>query len=251
MEKSVSSTMFYLTLPSNSSADAFHKKNTQSEFKTQLPEPIDLQGDWEVGLAEIQYPSSWYNLPCDQFVRIGTLDIEIEEGYYHSFQDLFECINKQIKKKLNTKPGASVRFEYLPSKKVMVRNNENVTVTLSKAFGEMMGFQRFYNALIRFFYISETVKSDFTADINQGKHHLYVYSDIVEPHVVGDVKVRLVRIVPVEKGDIVTKQYENIQYFPVMIKKFNTIEINIKDDMNTPIAFNHGKTIVTLHFRKV
>ena len=56
--------MFYLTLPSNSSADAFDKKNTQSEFQIQLPEPIELKGDWEVGLAEIQYPSSWYNIPC-------------------------------------------------------------------------------------------------------------------------------------------------------------------------------------------
>ena len=68
---------------------------------------------------------------------------------------------------------------------------------------------------------------------------------------VGDVKVRSVRIVPVEKRDIVTKQYENIQYFPVMIKKFNTLEINIKDNTDTPIKFNHGKTIVTLHVRIV
>ena len=36
----------------------FPKKNTQSEFKIQLPEPIDLQGDWEVVLVEIQHRNS-------------------------------------------------------------------------------------------------------------------------------------------------------------------------------------------------
>lgn len=45
--------MFYLTLPSNSSADSFDKKNTKSVFQTQLPEPNELKGDREVGLAEI------------------------------------------------------------------------------------------------------------------------------------------------------------------------------------------------------
>ena len=151
--------MFYLTLPSNSSAKVFHKENTQSEFKTQLPEPIDLQGDWEVGLAEIQYPSSWYNLPCNQFVQIGALNIEIEEGYYHSFQDLFEWINKQIKKKLDTRPGASVRFEYLPSKKVMLKNNENVTVTVSKEFGEKKELKRveYFVSIIVFINVKKEI----------------------------------------------------------------------------------------------
>ena len=50
--------------------------------------------------------------------------------------------------------------------------NENVTVTVSKAFGEMMGLQKFYNTLSFAFYIREMVKSDFTADINEGKHHV-------------------------------------------------------------------------------
>lgn len=79
---------------------------------------------------------------------------------------------------------------------------------------------------------------------------LTVMSVLSLPHIVGDVNVQLLRIVPVEHGDFVTKTYENIQYFPVLIKSFQTIEINIKDDMGVPIEFNHGKTIVTLHFRQ-
>ena len=72
--------MFYLTLPSKSSADAFHEKNIKSEFKTQLPEPVDI--------------------PCGEFVHIGDLRID--------------TINKQIQEKLDLRNGCDVIFEYLP-----------------------------------------------------------------------------------------------------------------------------------------
>ena len=53
--------MFYLTLPSNSSMDYF-PDNTLTHFTTRLPQMIDLDGSWEIGLAEIQYPHSWHNI---------------------------------------------------------------------------------------------------------------------------------------------------------------------------------------------
>jgi hypothetical protein len=53
--------MFYLTLPSNSSMD-YIPDNTLTNFTTRLPQMMDLDGSWEIGLAEIQYPHSWYNI---------------------------------------------------------------------------------------------------------------------------------------------------------------------------------------------
>ena len=49
--------MFYLTLPSNSSMNYF-----PTHYTTKLPKILDLDGAWEIGLAEIQYPHSWYNV---------------------------------------------------------------------------------------------------------------------------------------------------------------------------------------------
>ena len=60
----------------------------------------------------------------------------------------------------------------------------------------------------------------------------------------------LLRIVPVGKGEIVTKQFQHIHYYPVLTKRFQTIEINIKDTTDTPIRFEHGISVVILHFRK-
>jgi hypothetical protein len=51
--------MFYLTLPSNSSMNYF-PNNTLTHYTTKLPKLMDMDGTWEIGLAEIQYPHSWY-----------------------------------------------------------------------------------------------------------------------------------------------------------------------------------------------
>ena len=52
---------FYVTLPSNSSMQYFPDHKT-SNFVTKLSTTLQLDGDWEVGLAEIDYPHTWYNI---------------------------------------------------------------------------------------------------------------------------------------------------------------------------------------------
>ena len=39
-----------------------YPQNKTSEFTVKLIKSIDLEGPWEVGVAEIQYPNSWYNI---------------------------------------------------------------------------------------------------------------------------------------------------------------------------------------------
>ena len=72
--------MFYLTLPSNSSQEYF-PDNTLTHYFTKLPQAIDLKGvDWEVGLVEMQYPHTWYNIQEDE----GWVDIRTEaDGVVH------------------------------------------------------------------------------------------------------------------------------------------------------------------------
>jgi len=68
---------FYLTLPSNSAAS-----NSDANFTTLLPIQISLDGEWEVGLAEIIYGNKWYNFDSNnnQIVlrdRVSNTDIVI------------------------------------------------------------------------------------------------------------------------------------------------------------------------------
>ena len=36
--------------------------NKTSNFLTKLPRTLQLDGEWEVGPAEIDYPHTWYNI---------------------------------------------------------------------------------------------------------------------------------------------------------------------------------------------
>ena len=49
--------------------------NKTSNFLTKLPRTLQLDGEWEVGLAEIDYPHTWYNIhEGNNYVEIYVLD---------------------------------------------------------------------------------------------------------------------------------------------------------------------------------
>ena len=52
---------FYLTLPSNASLNVFPNNKT-SGHRVKLPQSVELDGNWEVGLYSIFYPNTWYTL---------------------------------------------------------------------------------------------------------------------------------------------------------------------------------------------
>ena len=88
-------------------------------------------------------------------------------------------------------------------------------------------------------------------DLQRGFYSLFVY-DIVEPVVVGDVRTPLLRVVNISgrEGLTVSRIYQNVQYLPIQRKQFDTIEIDIRDDTGEKVAFERGKVIVVLHFRR-
>ena len=53
--------IFFIRLPSNSSINIYPENRTCS-YVTKLPDEIHLTGRWEIGLKEIQYPLSWFNI---------------------------------------------------------------------------------------------------------------------------------------------------------------------------------------------
>ena len=54
-------TELYVTLPSKTSMQYFPDNKT-SNFVTKLSRTLQLDGEWEVGLAEIDCPHTWYNI---------------------------------------------------------------------------------------------------------------------------------------------------------------------------------------------
>ena len=67
---------FYLTLPSNSDGQEF-PNNASNSYKVRLPDPLRLEGEWEVGLTAISLPDvapqvkSMIKFKTDNFLRVG------------------------------------------------------------------------------------------------------------------------------------------------------------------------------------
>ena len=65
---------FYVTLPSNSSVQYFPDNKT-SNFVTKLPRTLQLDGEWEVGPPEIDYPHTWYNINDERILWKSTFQM--------------------------------------------------------------------------------------------------------------------------------------------------------------------------------
>jgi hypothetical protein len=53
---------FYITLTSNVKSLYTNNDNTVANFITPLPHTLHLSGEWEVGLKDVYYTKSWYNV---------------------------------------------------------------------------------------------------------------------------------------------------------------------------------------------
>ena len=82
--------------------------------------------------------------------------------------------------------------------------------------------------------------------------NIFTYTDIIKGQYHGDVVVPVLRTVTVKgkHGSYVSKNFERPHYVPLNKKIFDTVGINIRDEAGYLVAFEHGKMIITLHFRQ-
>ena len=100
--------------------------------------------------------------------------------------------------------------------------------------------------------ITKNTEALLPVDLEAGFHAMYLYTDIIEPQLVGDSKVSLLKVVKCsgEFMDNVSVNFPNLQYVPVNVKSFETVVIDIKDDTWEKVPFELRKVIVTLHFKQ-
>jgi hypothetical protein len=254
--------MFYLVLPSNSSFD-FYPDNTVANYTTRLPRDIELSGEWEVGLEEIQYSHNWFSIqPSDAVVFAYSLGSEssdggdndewhyrnLDPGYYANKGEIVDAMVKELKTS-----GVVGEWDISWDAKndvVCLNIPANMKFMMHKDLNPLLGFSEKSGLLS----LHSNTKSYSTSKgtLNQHLSALYVYCNIVKPRVVGDSMVSLLRSVPVTKkhGENVFKSFHNVHYVPLSTRNFHDIEIDIRDDTGTRIPFEGGRVVVTLHFRK-
>jgi hypothetical protein len=251
---------FYLTLPSDSSV-AYYPENTIARYVTKLPERIRLDGDYEVGLSEIAYPHTWYNVDNeDERYWIGAFNIvtnefliskvSIKSGYYGDGDAFASSLTHQTTRAFADIPDISVKFtfvEHIDRIRMRIQNSNDTIVVLSSELLEFLGFRR---------KLMVTKDMDLNGsvafDVNRGLNLMYVYCDIAADSTVGDIKAPLLRVCNVsgEHGRVVHVTYVRPHYVPVGRREFDTVEIAINNELGKPMPFEFGKSVVTLHFRR-
>lgn len=243
---------FTLVLPSNASMDIW-PDNKLSHFKVRLPQRFVLSPDWKVGLTDISFTKSWFNLGPGNEIRIksGNDSVigKVNPGNYESPEQLVEELTRLVvgKWKKPQKP----KFLIDPnSKKLKIEydgdKSEKFEIEFSHELSNILGCSSFN--LASEFNPSKPI------NLNQAYTNLFVYCDLVDPIIIGDTTGPLLRVVnarPLEHfGTHITETFDKPYYLPLAHTSFQEIEVYIRTDIGLPPHFNFGRVVVTLHFRK-
>ena len=258
---------FHITLPSNVITDAF-PNNTSSDYEIPLPTAIDFGGStYEVALAEIFFPHTWYNIPdtlrtvsfrwIGRAANVGlkkfSRDKEIPPGYYGTAQELVKALE-------SLKPDDyKGRFSLNP-----VNNLVQITavawqeVWMDKRLAQILGFKvpNTNEMLVKFVHSGSrdrTVhKAEFMCDPNPTSHAVFVYCSIIQESLLGMQYARLLRMVPTrgEHGKTLHFAFDKPLFVEIPYDRISSIRLTLCDDQGQAMKFTAGKTICRLHFRR-
>lgn len=250
-----------------------------SNYKTKLAKDIHLNvSEWEVGLAEFIYPNSWSNITEGTF-KVRKLENhkwifaagKIPVKQYENAEDLVEYLKDAVSKVLGIEQRNEIHIKYIDNtRRLKVNIREGYALELSHQLSQSLGFgDNHKKCIIHNLHENEMgetcdrnviksnndekITSPFIVDVNRGLRSIFIHCNIVQPQLVGDLYVPLLRTVAVkgQTDDVVSEAFSNIHYMSIERSTFQEIEIHITDDLGRTIPFQHGRVIVKLHFRRI
>lgn len=264
---------FYITLASNSSMD-YYKDNKTSNFTVQLPKTLTLDGKWKVALAEIYYQNTFHNVSegsnligfrfkstsksFEMFDRECLQKFSIKINTYKNIEELLYAINWTfmgfISKNTNVDDTNSLLKYNERSGKVLV------TEVAKKVFSDIyfnnrlaviLGFNPDQNA------VNEDDEENIrTANLSFGiPDNMLVYCDIIDPQLFAHTTAKVMRVVNIDKknkdfGEACHKEFQRLQYLPILKKEFENISIELRDKTGMLMPFEYGTSMIVLHFIK-
>ena len=204
---------FYETLPSNASKELF-KANTSSCYTVDLAKPIELTGEWMVGLCEFIYPRTWYNLHGDaSYVELNRTTKEPQPtiilkfgrgGYYSRPKELMDQLVPAVKK---YDPSFDASFSNT-TKCLDVKGDRRYKIKAFPPLAYMLGIK------VNEWWTLSKRSTPYPCDLNAGIYNLFLYMDIVQYQPVGDSHSPLLSVVNVkgDYGDVVSLRYNTIHY---------------------------------------
>ena len=281
-------TNFYLTLPSDASMSS-HPQNNGGEYTVDLPNSIHINShSWECALVEIILNQDWVDIiQSDIWAAVCINDKEgggwsvckldflpvKSKVHYESGKDFVETgllpLLRDLLKSANVTGGEG--FE------IKVSRKEHVTISLKR--GGMLKHTtkmpiriELSSACLRILGIAQdqlkegrylqtdadgalsSVTSRFPIKLARSVTSLWVYSNIIKPHITGHMLTPLLRVIPVDKTaerDISrVLQFDTPYYFSLNVDYIESINISIYNaGGQEPLKFA-SPVVCKLHFRR-
>ncbi|KAI1297697.1 hypothetical protein HDE_04553 [Halotydeus destructor] len=219
-----------------------------ARFTTELANTLDLDENFEVGLAELSYTYSWLTFKDDKeiyfclsqpdLVDDGKVHLTtIKSGYYPDPKVIVDLIQTALEEQydhLKEKFTNEPTFR-LPALKYGI--DGKVTEVIGSLLDDYLYLciPKDVRAVLGLSSEPELIKvKNARPDMTCGRHSIFVYSNIVDHSLVGDSYEQLLRIadIPTELkfGSQIVNKYSQPQYLPLRHFKIKTIEIELRDD---------------------
>jgi hypothetical protein len=258
-----------------SSPDSFNvrlnsEKQDNNNFEIDLPQPYYLDSNWKVALTDINYPNLFRPLPAESRYRkiysgvLGTLtykSFEIPNKMY-TVQGILDVINHF----LNGSNGLSVQsteetVNGISRLKVKVTVNANSIFTISRAIAELLGYESRSDSVIGIVDKKEFVSFhnilsgeeyrvfnfDGFSNINAlNPNYLMIYTDIIEPNIVGSTYSKLLKIAPVLQSSLDNykiEEFKHREFHQLESTRIKTIKISIRSHSGYLINFPESKRV--------
>ena len=218
---------FTIELFSHASGELF-PNITLSFFTNFLPEQLNLEGQWEVAISEISYPSMYQNITegkfkfFDEKLSKSTSTYNLEPGLQTSITDIVEAMNRLIQERnSHNETCITVKVSRRTQNVVILLENDTSGLAFcSTDLGHIFG-NNVVNELGVLMIGKGPHEPEFAYDIVRIPS-LMIYSDLVEYNIIGDTKPPLLRCFPfiakLKGGDIITtEQYMNYQIFSNLV----------------------------------
>jgi len=223
-----------------------------------------------VGLLKVSFPGKVYNVYARcYYLIVGGLSenwtIVLDNGTYNTIHWIIGEIQRSIVTLATEKNFRLERFV------VQIRYSnrlKRIGILFTKYalndtwvyFNEHLALMLGFDANKYYYYTRANADNEMYAErpvlLSDRTANLYMYCDLLEHVMVGDIKAPLLRIVNIttdvaQIDDIVEHTAFNlIQYVPLQKQSFDTIDILLATDKGLPMPFVPGKAIVVLEFRR-
>ena len=254
-----------------------HPENVVSDFKINLAQKVELNGEWEVALVEAQIPYTWVEKKYfNMWLRYHTVvtirereqpqqkfkDVELGDITNLNIDEVIQLINKLIKKDVNNR--GAITFARNEDGRIKI-NIDNASVAKQEkhiiAYVSCVDFSENLAAILGFENKIVNVKDrvgDFIADFPPFMPHrlsgIAIYCNLIENQYVSSKFGRILRLLAVQdrdKSEVDTNTFifTNPYFLPLRKTRFNMIHIQCHDLENQRIKFESGVVIVCLKLR--